>query len=166
MFSCRREIVVNATPERVFSIISDVERHADLAGSKEVLKVRKLTPGPVGMGTEFEADEDIKEPRMVRAKFTAKSTVNRFEPGKAFGWRIHPPVGPKSTIDWVYLLEPQGNAVKLTETIKVRVHNPVMDLMATLPYSWTRGKIVARGMEKTLANVKAAAEQVAPAGDR
>lgn len=40
--------------------MADLNRHAELAGSGEVLKVRQLSDGPIGVGTRFEADEDIK----------------------------------------------------------------------------------------------------------
>jgi ribosome-associated toxin RatA of RatAB toxin-antitoxin module len=60
MYSARRQVLVSAPPDVVFRIVSDIERHPQLAGSGEVLRLRKVTEGPVRMGTRFEADEDIR----------------------------------------------------------------------------------------------------------
>ena len=71
MFSCSRQTSISAPAEKVFDILADVERHSELAGSDEVLTIRKLTEGPVAVGTRFEADEDIRQPKMLSAKFVA-----------------------------------------------------------------------------------------------
>ncbi len=54
-----KEIVINASPEAVFGIVSDLTRHKELAGSGELVKVRQLTSGPTGLGSMIEADEHI-----------------------------------------------------------------------------------------------------------
>ena len=116
MFTCTVESTINATPDAVFGINSDFECHNELAGSNEVLTVRVPTDGPVGVGTKFEADEDIREPRMMRTKFTAQSEVMQFQPPELIEWRSAPPMGPI--------------------------------------YGMTREKVVRRGMEQTMDNLK------------
>lgn len=49
------EIDIEALPERVWSIVSDISRHPALAGSGEVLAVR--VNGPVAVGTTFECQD-------------------------------------------------------------------------------------------------------------
>ena len=113
MFTCTRETVLNAPQQNMFDVLCDVERHTELAGSSEVKVVRKLTDGPVGLGTRWEADEDIRKPRMMAAKFTAQSEVTRFEPPNVIQWKSAPPFGPKFDISWTYSLYPEGAGTKV-----------------------------------------------------
>ncbi len=73
-FVCRRELLIVAPPQVVFDILADLSRHGTLAGSGEVLRIRKLTEGPVGVGTRFEADEDIRM-GPARSRFLSTSEV-------------------------------------------------------------------------------------------
>ena len=58
-FHAVKEVVVNASPEAVFGIVSDFSKHRELAGSGELVNVRLLTQGPTDVGTTIEADESI-----------------------------------------------------------------------------------------------------------
>ncbi len=53
MFSAQKEVFIAAPPERVFALLADVERHSEWSGSGEVLRIRKLTEGSVGVGTRL-----------------------------------------------------------------------------------------------------------------
>ena len=61
MIDCqaRRELVVDSSPEALFDIVADVKNHHKLAGSGEVQSIRKVTEGPVGVGTVMEANEKL-----------------------------------------------------------------------------------------------------------
>ena len=60
-FHAVKEVVVNASPEAVFSIVSDFSKHRELAGSGELVTVRILTQGappkiPGGAALSFEVE--------------------------------------------------------------------------------------------------------------
>ena len=163
MFAAKREIVIKASPEKIFGIVSDLTRHAELAGSKEVLKIRVLTKGPVGAGTRFEADEDIREPKIMKTKFVAQSEVTACDPPKRFAWYSTPPGKPKMRVSWQYALEPRDGGTRVVQSVKARMTNPLVHIFMGVPmmpmYALTRGKVVTRGMAQTLENLKRAAEK-------
>ncbi len=59
-FQAKQEISINAPPETVFGIVCDFARHKELAGRGELVNVRKLTEGPIGLGSMIEADESVQ----------------------------------------------------------------------------------------------------------
>ncbi len=86
-----RETVINASPQAVFDIISDLTRHKDLAGSGELVTVRKLTEGPTGLGSMIEADESIQLGDQ-HMEFAAKSVVVGYDAPNSMSWIPVPPV--------------------------------------------------------------------------
>ena len=156
MFAAKRETVIKASPEKIFAIISDLTRHTELAGSKELLKIRVLTEGPVRAGTRFEADEDIREPKMMRTKFVAQSEVTACDPPRRFAWYSTPPGKPAMRVSWQYALEPRNGGTRVVESVRAGFTNPIVELLMGLPimpmYSLTRG------MTQTLGNIKRIAE--------
>ena len=48
-FHANKDIVVNASPEAIFSPVSDLPKHQELHGSGESVEVRKLTQGPTAL---------------------------------------------------------------------------------------------------------------------
>lgn len=163
MFAAKRETVIKASPEKIFAIVSDLTRHAELAGSKEVLKIRVLTEGPVRAGTRFEADEDIREPKMMKTAFVAQSEVTACDAPKRFAWYSTPPMKPALRVTWQYALEPRDGGTRVAQSVKARMTSPLVQIFMGVPmmpmYALTRGKIVTRGMEQTLQNLKSAAEK-------
>ena len=156
-FECRLETVVNASPEAVFGIVSDLTRHKELAGSGELVKVRKLTEGPTGLGSMIEADERIELGDQVM-EFPAKSVVVAYEAPKVISWMPSPPV-PTRRVQWWFRLAPEGQGTKLMHEVEVDLGDAA-DMFGGLDaYKKTRGVDVANGMGKTLQNVKAAAEK-------
>lgn len=68
---------INASPERVFEVMSDFEHAADHVSG--ITRVEMLTDGPVGVGTKF------KETRVMFGKeATETMEVTAFDPGKGY----------------------------------------------------------------------------------
>lgn len=153
-FHASKEIVVDAAPEAVFSLVSDFTKHRDLAGSGELVEVRTLTTGPTGVGTMIEADESIHlgDEHM---EFAAKSVVVAFDPPNSFSWIPVPPI-PIRRIQWWYHLSPEGRGTKVVHEVEVDLGEAREMFGGTEAYNSTRGADVIRGMEKTLQNLKAA----------
>jgi uncharacterized protein YndB with AHSA1/START domain len=147
---------VDASPERVFAVLSDVAHHDQLAGSREVKAIRVLSEGALHVGSEWEADEEIKMGRK-RQKFVAHSTVREWEAPRVFSWTSAPETKPiPRRIQWWYRLTPEDGGTRVVEQVEVDM-SPAMNLLMKLPYRFMRGTAVADGMRHTLDNLSAKA---------
>ena len=54
------EATIPASAQSLFDIVSDFPGHSKLAGSGEVLSITLATSGPVGFGTVYEAQENVR----------------------------------------------------------------------------------------------------------
>src|SRR5438128_11751907 len=57
MWTNEVSIDIGATPEKVYSYLSDLNRHGEW--SMSVNKLEQITPGAVGVGTEFKSHETL-----------------------------------------------------------------------------------------------------------
>ncbi len=151
-----KEIVINASPEAVFGIVSDLTRHKELAGSGELVKVRKLTEGPCCLGSMIEADEHIELGDQVM-EFAAKSVVVAYDAPKVISWMPSPPV-PTRRIQWWFHVAPEGQGSKVTHEVEVDLGEAASMFGGVEGYKATRGVDISRGLEKTLENLKKTAE--------
>jgi uncharacterized protein YndB with AHSA1/START domain len=152
----RRQI--NAPPAKVFAILAEVIHHDNLAGSGEVKSIRMLGDGEVGVGTEWEADEEITVGRSTQT-FIARSTVREFDPPRVFSWTSRPPSSVKPVprrIQWWYRLVPDAGGTQVVEQVEVDM-GLLMNLVMKIPYRLARGGTVAKGMRRTLENLEARA---------
>jgi uncharacterized protein YndB with AHSA1/START domain len=142
-----------ATPHAVFGVLGDPARHAELAGSGEVKAVRLRDDRQVGVGSSFEADEEIRVGRKTQ-KFTAVSTITEYEPPHVIAWTSMPPGRPRPRrIQWWYRLEPVEAGTRVSERVEVDL-GTVLNLVMKLPYRKVRGPAVRAGMAKTLENLE------------
>jgi uncharacterized protein YndB with AHSA1/START domain len=145
---------IAAPCETVFAVLTEVAKHDVLAGSGEVKSIRMLSEGALHVGTEWEADEQIKVGRSTQ-KFVARSTVHEYDPPRVFSWTSMPPATAKPVprrIQWWYRLTPQNGGTHVVERVEVDM-GPVMNLLMKVPYRFMRGGIVAEGMRRTLDNL-------------
>lgn len=157
-FKAHREITINAPPQVIFDIVGDISRHHELAGSGEVLRIRRTTEGPVRVGTQFEADEDIPM-GPTRMKFISTSQIVTYDPPSVLSWTSMPTSGPKAKrIQWWFRLTPQDGNTRVVQVVEVDF-GTVSNFLMKLPYQVMRGGRLARGVEKTLQNLKQLAEK-------
>ena len=153
----RKEIVINATPEAVFAAVEDFTNHHELAGSGEVLAVRKLTDGPIGLGSVIEADERV-EVGGEASHFSARSMVVTYEPGATLSWVAAPPI-PVRRIQWWFHLTPEGSGTRVANEVEVDLGDAGRELFGGVEgYTTVRAPDISKGMSKTLDNLKAALE--------
>lgn len=94
--------VLPATPEALWSIVSDVERHPELAGSGEVVQTELLTPGPLVQGSRFQSRQNMRGMR-----YRTVSHVVACEPPRRLAWQIGLPGTPPFGQVWQFELTPQ-----------------------------------------------------------
>lgn len=69
MWKNQVSIDINAAPEKVFRYLADFARHGEW--SMSVTALEQITPGPVGVGTEFQSRETLPQEFVSFARITA-----------------------------------------------------------------------------------------------
>lgn len=143
---------IEATPEEVFAVLSDVSAHARLAGSGEIKTIKVLTEGPMGPGTAWDAEEKIRFGKGAQ-EFVAHSAISDFQPPYRLAWTSEPPGHPKPRrIEWSYDLSPTPSGA--TEVVeRVEVDMGALNLLMRRPYKSKRAPYVEQGMKQTLENL-------------
>jgi len=119
MWQRTERIAIAAPPERVWAIVSDVSRHAQLTGSGEIGALR--VSGPIAKGSTWEADERVR----AAGAFTARSECTVFDPPRELAWKSYPPPikagNPNSVADvtWWYRLAPDVAGTTLEHAFRV-----------------------------------------------
>lgn len=156
-------IHVDATPDRVWAVVGDLGSSADWAGSGQVLSIRQTSAGSVGVGTVYEAQEKIG------AKFKSLSKILTYEPNRQISW-VSAPTQMKNAPDerwhlWTVTLAPENGGTRVTQEVHAaRAAFPmrIFQLIGLLTSGGT--DVIARGMDRTLQNVKERTERAAPVG--
>ena len=156
-FQTTREISINATPETVFGIISDFTRHKELAGLGELVNVRILTDGPIGLGSMIEADEAVQMGDNT-IELSTKSVVVGFNSPNNLSWIVVPPF-PLRRVQWWFRLTQQGDTTTLIHEVEVDLGEAAEQFGGVETFVAGRGAALATGMQKTLENVKHAVEK-------
>ena len=88
-FAHSAEVTINASPEKIFRIVSDPTQHIELAGSDELNKISIKPIGHVGLGTVISAEETVRvaDDSM---NLTSHSIVVAYELGKCFSFIVNP----------------------------------------------------------------------------
>jgi hypothetical protein len=154
------QLLVAASPEAIWAIVSDVARHGDLAGSGEIAAVR--LDGPVAMGSTWQAD--IRVPRLDEP-FVARSEVLVFDPPREFSWSSEPPpivAGELESVPhvtWWFRLSPQADGTLVDHAF--RVVEPKVGAAEMIEFFERTNRVesILAGMRQTLSNLKEAAEE-------
>lgn len=143
-------IEIDAPPDRVWALVSDIERMS--SWSPQVVRSKVTGDGPVGVGTTFVNDnqhDDVAWPTNAR--------VVRFDPQREFAFKVK-----ENRLIWSFELVPlPGGGTRLTQ------RRECPDGITELSVSWTEaylGGVEAfterqrAGMRETLERLKADAE--------
>jgi uncharacterized protein YndB with AHSA1/START domain len=150
-------IHVDATPDAVWQLISDVRRHPEYAGPKSITKVIDFDD-TLHVGARWIAHEKFGP-----QKFDAPSEVTTWDPDHTFGWVSFLPMkeanrGEGGRVFWSYTVTPELDGTRLT-------HH--MEVLPPAKGAWTLKTMYAvlrlpakqrRGIRTTLANIKSTAE--------
>lgn len=152
-----RSIEIDAPPERVFEIVGDVAKSPEWAGSGEVRAVVRQTEGPIGVGTRYRSDQNVRG-----LTYHTTSTITDYEPNRRIIWRVEPPVYTRSA--WGFTLEPTPTGgTRLTHFYDTDTPSGVGPrfFMKLLYRLGNRRAELGRHVEATLRNLKQLAEEKA-----
>jgi uncharacterized protein YndB with AHSA1/START domain len=140
-------VQVDAPPEKVWSLVSDVTRMGEW--SPETVKGEWIDGAstPV-VGARFKGSN-----KRGILRWSTKCTVVACEPGKEFSFVVGTPEKPATR--WSYRLAPAGGGTEVTESFE-SVEYPWYFKVVTPPTRARRN--LEEGVKKTLANLKSVAE--------
>ncbi|MGH9030856.1 MAG: SRPBCC family protein [Acidimicrobiia bacterium] len=149
---------VAASPEQVWAVVSDFASHPTLAGSREVLAI--CMHGPLAVGTAF--DSDVRTGEV--GAFSPRCLIEVVDEPRRLAWVSLFPLDEGETEDhqievhWTYDLEPISSGTRLSHTVRIPPPRAGAEELASFFARTDRITTVREGMERTLGNVKAAAE--------
>lgn len=160
MWEVAEHTTVAAAQQQVWRLVTDVARHAELAGSNEILALR--LGGPVGLGATWEAD--IAVPGL--DPFVSRSEVVTFDEPSEFSWTSVPrsiiPGEPRSTpgVRWWFVLAPAAQGGTEVEH-RVVVTEPELGAEEMVEFFEETNRVegIRAGMQLTLERLQAAIEQ-------
>ena len=126
---------VEAPPDAVFSVLSDVERWP--TWTPTVRSVTRTGSGPLAVGHGAR----VRQPRLAPATWT----VTDVEPGCAFTWSSHAP-GLRSVGE--HRAEPEGTGTRVT--LRIRQDGPLAPLVGRF-----YGALTLRYLEQELVGLRA-----------
>jgi uncharacterized protein YndB with AHSA1/START domain len=144
---------IDAPPEKVWDLISDVTRIGDY--SPETFEAEWLdgATGPA-VGARFRGHVKRNQKGPI---YWTTCTVLECEPGRAFAFGVGSSDDPLNV--WAFHLEPTDGGTDVTESFTLA---PKLGLKVYWKlFGWTRGKTNRNGMRTTLERIKARAESEA-----
>lgn len=155
--SFRESITVDAGPDVVWKLVSDIKRHPEFAGPKSITKVIDFDD-EVAVGARWIAHE-----RFGPQKFDAPSQITAVDPGRSLEWVSFPPMkdanrGTGGKVEWGYVLEPAGAGTTLTHFMTVLEPRKGAGALKAMYAVFGLPKKQRSGGRTTLDSIKAAAE--------
>jgi hypothetical protein len=142
-------VEVDAAPEAVYALVSDLRRMGSWSPECTGVTWRGSAPEPVE-GARF-----VGHNRSGRLRWSTFGEVVAADPGRRFAFEVT--VGPVRVARWEYLFEATASGCTVTEQWTDRRPAPMRRLMDTLLGS--REQANRRGIQATLAALKAEAER-------
>jgi uncharacterized protein YndB with AHSA1/START domain len=139
----RATVHIEASPEAVYDLVSDITRMGEWSPECTSASWVDGATGP-SVGAKFKGRN-----KAGLMRWTTTPSVVVTDRGKEFAFRT------KETV-WSYRMTPAGDGTDLTETFEVETYGKLMNLVAPMK---KRQPVMEKGMEQTLARIKAAAER-------
>ena len=134
-----------------------ISHDKELAGLGELVNVRILTEGPIGLGSMIEADESVQM-RENTIELSTKSLVVGYKSPNDLSWIVVPPF-PLRRVQWWFQLTQLGDSTTLVHEVEVDLGEAAEQFGGVETFVPGRGAALSTGMQKTLENVKHAAEK-------
>ena len=147
MSSMNLSISINATPEVVFAVVSDVENSPDRIDWFE--KVDMLTDGPVRVGTRWRETR-----RMNNNQSVEQWEMTAFESPHFFSAHCD---SNGYDVEWTMRVDPEGDGSRLTLEMTTKPRTFIGKLLT--PIEWLMSGMCRRIVRKDLEGTKAFIEQ-------
>ena len=121
------------------------------------MNVRTLTEGPIGLGSIIESDESVQMGDNT-IELSTKSVVVGYNSQNKLSWIVVPPF-PLRRVQWWFQLTQQADSTTLVHEVEVDLGDAAEQFGGVETFIAGRGADLATGMQKTLQNVKQAAEK-------
>jgi uncharacterized membrane protein len=137
-------IMINAPVQEVYSYLLDFTRHPEWV--KNLQRVRQESGGPIGVGATFQTQEGPPPVTFGQklsmmfyfltgvlsgAKTYSRAEITGLEPNRRIAWKAGVPKGNGyfNLAHWELLLEPQGQATRLTQRFTYQPQNGLAQRM-------------------------------------
>lgn len=144
MWECQVSVDIEVPVERVYSRLLDFERHGDF--SEGLAEVRQTTPGPIGVGSRFRAEERVP------GRYTSWSEITRLDAPRLIAWKAW--VEGVMRTEWEFRLSPLKDGTRLIQVSRWEAASPIGFVMLNLH----RKRNVPRENARTLARIKSVLE--------
>lgn len=142
---------LNAPPETVWEVMTDLENAADRIDA--IVKLEVLTEGPVGQGTRF------KETRiMFKKEATETMEITAWDPPNSYTTEAD---GCGCHYTSVITCEADGDGTLVTITFQAEAMSTFGKIMSALT-GWMMKGVCAKAFDKDLENLKSFVESQAP----
>ena len=161
-FAYSTEETINASPQAIFDIVSNLSGHVALAGSGELNTATQRPAGPVQVGTILAAQETVKMADGSGMDLTAESIVVTHDAPNSFSWIVNAALPEQvRRIQWWFRMSPQGSGTKVVHEVELDWGEIKNEMLVGLKdnYEQVRAGVVRSGMDKTLQNLKVMAEK-------
>lgn len=149
--SARAERVIEAPPEVIFDLVTDLPRMPEW--SPENTSVEWLDGQDIAVGSRFKGKNELG-----KNSWSTKGTITELEPGRSFAFKINGKSGPT----WRYELQATDGGTLVVETVEQAKPSPWPIRFVQKRAGITdRSQHLSNDMETTLDNIAAAAAQVA-----
>ncbi len=155
-------IIIDSSAQEIYGYISDFSRHAEW--NHQPTEIIKTSDGPIGVGSTFRTREQMQAVAPWYIKVLAKvmpatvteADVTAMEPGRRLAWKAALPTrsGYSMKAEWEILLEPQGEATKVTQRYHFMPQTKLGDRMGTKGFARLVGREVAGTLEKLKSTVE------------
>jgi polyketide cyclase/dehydrase/lipid transport protein len=146
MWTNEVSIDIEVPPAEAFAYLADFPRHREWSSAK-MGQLRQLTPGPIGVGTEFEASETVP------AKVVTYSRITALDANRRIAW--HSWFRKLTAVDWEFALGETAAGTRLVQRSSWQAGNPVMALYLRL----VRYRRIPVENRQSLERIKAALER-------
>jgi Polyketide cyclase / dehydrase and lipid transport len=146
--------VINAPADRIWALISDVTRMGQWSPETQSASWTGGSTGPI-VGATFAGHN-----RKGMMRWTGKCEVTVAEPGREFTFVRK---GPDGGTTWSYVLEPEGDATKVTESFSQAKLPPApVRLLGRVAFGADRQAVLLNSVRLTLQRLKEAGESLTP----
>jgi uncharacterized membrane protein len=143
-------IDIKAPVAEVYRYLADFPRHREWS-SAAMTYLRQMTPGPIGVGSEFEAAETVP------GKVVTRSRITALEPNQRIAW--HAWLWKLTAVDWEFVLSSRDRTTHLVQRSAWKLGlGPVGGAFFAL----LRGRQIPVENRRSLERIKAALENKMP----